>query len=477
MRTVRGVTRRLTLTAALVAAVGVAVPPFGASAGPTTEPGRRAITGTIDGAEFRIEVPERWNGTLVLYSHGYLPEGFPSFGIGLTNRPPDRSETESWLLDHGYAMAASQFADGGLGYAVERGLRDQIALLDWFRANVGAPRRTVATGQSMGAAIATQLAERHPERFAGVATMCGAYDTQATFDSGLDVLFAVRTLLAPDQDIDLVRPADPAGSAQALAVAVQEALTTKQGRARVALAAALNNVTGWYSAHEPRPTDPIERIRNQAEWLQYAYTLGFGPLGRLDLERRAGGNPSSNVGVDYRRQLARSAQTRQLEQAYRTAGLDLRADLDRLAAAPRIAADPAAVDYMHRIGVPQGRTPVPVVTMHTVGDGGAPPHQERWYADQVRQVGNPGKLRQLYVERGGHCSFSAAEEIGMLRTLFTRIDTGHWPDTSPRTLNKAASALGDRYQLVMDLGRTFTDTPMPPAFTRFTPPKALRASR
>ncbi|PWR13522.1 hypothetical protein DKT69_20480 [Micromonospora sicca] len=402
---------------------------------------------------------------------------FPSFGIGLTNRPPDRSETEAWLLDHGYALAASQFADEGFGYAVERGLHDQIALLDWFDANVGAPRHTVATGQSMGAGIATQLAERHPQRFAGVATMCGAYDTHATFNSGLDVLFAIRTLLAPDQDIDLVHPDDPTGGARALTDAIQQALTTKHGQARLALAAALSNVTGWYSAHEPRPTDPVEQIHNQAEWLQYAYTLGYGPPGRLDLERRAGGNPSSNVGVDYRRQLTRSAQTSQVEQAYRTAGLNLRADLDRLAAAPRIAADPAAVDYMHHIAVPQGRTPVPVITMHTLGDGGAPPHQERWYAEQVRRAGNPDMLRQLYVNRGGHCSFSAAEEIAMLRTLFTRIHTGRWPDTSPRTLNETARGLGDPYQLVLDLGRTFTDAPMPPAFTRYAPPRPLRPSR
>ncbi|MBM0224431.1 alpha/beta fold hydrolase [Micromonospora sp. ATA51] len=356
-------------------------------------------------------------------------------------------------------------------------MHDQIALLDWFDANVGAPRHTVATGQSMGAGIATQLAERHPQRFAGVATMCGAYDTHATFNSGLDVLFAIRTLLAPDQDIDLVHPDDPTGGARALTDAIQQALTTKHGQARLALAAALSNVTGWYSAHEPRPTDPVEQIHNQAEWLQYAYTLGYGPPGRLDLERRAGGNPSSNVGVDYRRQLTRSAQTSQVEQAYRTAGLNLRADLDRLAAAPRIAADPVAVDYMHHIAVPQGRTPVPVITMHTLGDGGAPPHQERWYAEQVRRAGNPDMLRQLYVNRGGHCSFSAAEEIAMLRTLFTRIHTGRWPDTSPRTLNETARGLGDPYQLVLDLGRTFTDAPMPPAFTRYAPPRPLRPSR
>jgi pimeloyl-ACP methyl ester carboxylesterase len=196
---------------------------------------RRSDSGTIAGADFRVEVPERWNGTLVLYSHGYLPAGFPAFGIALTNRPPDRSETEAWLLEHGYALAASQFEGGGTGYQVENALHDQLALLDWFGAHVGRPVRTVAYGESLGAAIAVLLAERNPDRFAGVATACGAYDPLGTFNAVLDIDFAVKTLLAPGQDVELVRVADPARSTQALVQAVEQALTTPQGRARLAL--------------------------------------------------------------------------------------------------------------------------------------------------------------------------------------------------------------------------------------------------
>jgi pimeloyl-ACP methyl ester carboxylesterase len=438
--------------------------------------GRHSHSGTIDGAQFRVETPEHWNGTLVLYSHGYLPPGFPSFGIALTNRPPDRSETERWLLEHGYALAASQFVEGGTGYQVQNALHDQMALLDWFDENVGRPRHTVATGQSMGAAIAVLLAERHPDRFDGVATMCGGYDPLGTFNAGLDVDFTVKTLLAPGQDIDLVRMTDPAASTQALVNAVDQALTTPQGRARLAVAAAFDNITGWYSAHQPRPTDIAERIRQQASWIRNAYIAALGPSAHADLEPKAGGNPSWNVGVDYRRQLAASAQTDLVRQAYRAAGLNLRDDLDRLAAAPRIAPDPEAVAFMYRFGVPRGRTPVPVVTLHSTGDGGAVPDQERWYADQVRRSGDPGQLRQLYVERGMHCSYSAAEEIVELRTLFERIDTGRWGDTTPQRLTAEARDLGDDYNLVLDFG-TFQDAPVAPGFTTFAPPRSMRPSR
>jgi hypothetical protein len=131
---------------------------------------------------------------------------------------------------------------------------------------------------------------------------------------------------------------------------------------------------------------------------------------------------------------------------------------------------------VQRYGVPTGRTPVPVVTMHTTGDGGAVPDQENWYADQVRRSGDPHRLRQLYVDRGGHCSFSAADEIVMLRTLLERVASGRWPDASPHRLNERAAELAPEYQLVLDVG-TFTDAPMTPAFTRYAPPEFLRPSR
>jgi hypothetical protein len=198
--------------------------------------------------------------------------------------------------------------------------------------------RTAREVERLGAAIAVLLAVRNPHRFAGVATVCGGYDPNGIFNAVLDMNFAVKTLLAPKQDIELVHVTDPARSTEALVGAVEQALTTPQGRARLALVGAFNNVTGWYSAHQPKPTDMTEWIRQQAAWIKNAYIVGLGPSARVDLERRAGGNPSSNVGIDYGRQLARSSQSALVRRAYRAAGLDLRDDLGRLAAAPRIAA-------------------------------------------------------------------------------------------------------------------------------------------
>lgn len=437
----------------------------------------RHIEGTIGTAKFVVELPEKWNGTLVLFSHGYWPTGFAPPDIWLGNRPPELSQTRTWLLDHGYALAASEFT-GVSGFVSEPALRDQIALLDWFGQHIGPPRRTISTGQSFGASIASQLAERNPGRFAGVLTTCGEFDPNGTWNTALDMLFTIKHLLVKpeDQDIDLVRARDPQHSNDVLTAAATEALNSKEGRARIALAAAYGNLPGWFSADDPAPTALVDRITAQAQWLG-AYLIFAGPKERAtDLERRAGGNPSFNVGIDYRHQLAKSAQSAPVREAYRAAGLDLDADLAKLNAAPRIAPDPAAVTYIHRFAVPSGRTPVPVITLHTPRDGGAVSDHEQWYAQQVRRHGDPGKLRQLFADRGMHCAFSDAEELVALRALIQRIDTGHWPDLGPAAANRAAAAYPEAYQQVLDLTNG-KDKAMPPAFVSFNPPRSLRPSR
>ncbi|WP_052372242.1 alpha/beta hydrolase family protein [Amycolatopsis taiwanensis] len=453
------------LLVGLVAGLTVATGTAGA-----VEPGRHTYTGTLNGADYRVETPQHWNGTLILFSHGYVPEGVPiPPGIPLANR----AETEQWLLDHGYALAGSDFR-GRVGMVAKEALEDQIALLDWFDATIGKPRRTIASGFSMGGGIATRLAERNPGRFDGVLAISGQQDVQATMNRGLDVTFAVRTLLTDDQRLELVKAVDPGHSVQVLQRAVQQALTTPAGRAKLALIGAIGGLSGWASAHQPQPTDLVERIRQQEWWIESAYIATLGPQGRLDIERRAGGNPSFNVGVDYAGELARSGQRDLVEQAYRAAGADVRDDLRRLADAPRVTPDPQALWWMYRFGVTAGTTPTPVVTLHGVAEG-IVASDARWYGEQVRLAGHPDRLRQLYVGRGDHGPFSAADEILALQTLLDRVETGTWPDTSPNTLNTRAATFTPQQQTVFDIF-TATEQIQPPAFTGQQPPRALRPS-
>ena len=58
-----------------------------AGSGTAVATGRQTLTGTIGGADYRVELPQRWNGMLVLFSHGYWPTGFPRRGIWLGRSP------------------------------------------------------------------------------------------------------------------------------------------------------------------------------------------------------------------------------------------------------------------------------------------------------------------------------------------------------------------------------------------------------
>jgi hypothetical protein len=67
-----------------------------------------------------------------------------------------------------------------------------------------------------------------------------------------------------------------------------------------------------------------------------------------------------------------------------------------------------------------------------------PVQVEHAYRDAV---GSSALLRQAFVHRAGHCTFTTGEMLAALRALEGRISTGRWPDTSANALNRAASDL------------------------------------
>src|SRR5947207_4314654 len=109
--------------------------------------------GYMLGAPYQIEVPAHWNGTLLLYSHGYAS---PQSRMPGTDAPSRQVATS--LLAAGYALAGSAYSQQG--WAIEQALHDQLGVLDAFTARVGRPRRTVAWGSSMGGLVTALLVER-----------------------------------------------------------------------------------------------------------------------------------------------------------------------------------------------------------------------------------------------------------------------------------------------------------------------------
>jgi pimeloyl-ACP methyl ester carboxylesterase len=423
------------------------------------EAGPRTLTGSIGAAAYDIEVPSAWNGTLFLYSHGYVPPGGPKFAAASPS-----VDATAWLLGHHFAIAGSSYSS--TGWALPDAFTDQIALLDHFEQHVGKPKRVVAWGTSLGGMVTAGLVQLYPDRFAAAMPMCGVLSGGiATWNLELDAAYAFRTLLAPTSHLQLTHITDPTANLQLALDAFNQAETTPAGRARIALVAALIDLPGWFDPRvaEPAPNDFPAREAAQAMWesrVDFAFAFRY----RADLEQRAGGNPSWNTGVDYGHQLSISADRDEVNALYSAAGLDLQADLRALNAGARVAADPAAVAYLDRNVSFDGQLNIPVLTMHTTGDGLVVPPNEGAYADAVNAAGESALLRQTFVHRAGHCAFTEAETVAAVQVLLKRLDTGVWDDAAlqPAALNAAALAQGD-------LENVFFGAATPPAFVDFSP--------
>src|SRR5467141_468131 len=182
-----------------------------------------------DGAKYLIEVPANWNGTLFLYSHGYVVPGTP-------NPPQDFAKddpfTRFFMLSSGYALAGSSYAT--TGWAIHEALLDQIAVLDMFNLVVGPPKRTIAWGHSLGGMITAGLVQLHPERFTAALPMCGVVAGGiGVWNQGLDSEFALLSLQSPGafKLVNFTSASDTLANFVAASTALATAQATPQGRA------------------------------------------------------------------------------------------------------------------------------------------------------------------------------------------------------------------------------------------------------
>ena len=460
--------------AGLVLAAGLAIGGLtaGTAAASTSSCGgsgqASTLNGTLpDGATYLIQCPAgAWNGTLYLYSHGYVAPG-------AANPAQDAGDpvTAAWMLAQGYALAGSSYAS--TGWAIAQALPDQISTLDAFGSAYGQPKTTVAWGHSLGGIITAGLLQDYPNRFAAALPMCGVLSGGvATWNTALDGAFAFQKLIDPS--VQVVNITNPTANLRGAEAAVAQAQQTPQGRARLALVAALGDTPGWFTPLSPEPaaTDYAGQELNQFDWASQV-TFPFVFAFRADLQARAGGNPSWNTGVNYFSDLASSVDRSEVKALYQAAGLSLGHDVQTLNSSPRISADPKATAYLARNISFNGDIDVPVLTMHTTGDGLVVPENEQAYRQVVDRAGHGDLLRQIFVNRAGHCAFTPAETITAVQTLENRMSTGQWHVPSPAEMNSQAAALGADYNIFLVSGQT-VPTPTGSAFISYDPARYLR---
>ena len=418
------------------------------SAGAAPVPGHS--TGTLaDGATWISDVPANWNGTLLLYSHGYGPL--------VAADAPDPT-TQAALLGMGYAMAGSSYDPHGSWWALGSAVRDQFQTLSTVEKKVlgSTPTDVYAFGTSMGGLISALEDQNSNGRLDGSLTTCGLVAGANQLNQyQLDGEYAISGLLAPTQNIQLTNftagpPSfsDSAASAAELQAAATSAQATPQGRARLALAFAFLNVSPWGDATQPGIYDfPGQE---QGQYDDYTTGLFGSPVtpftfiveGRDQIEAAAGGEGAGTVGVDFARLLTHSSYYPEVKALYEDAGLSLRSDLQTLAQGANLRPDRAAYRWLARTSVPTGRLQVPELDLKTISDPLIPVQQEDYYARLVRRAGDSSLLRHAFVRAQGHCNFTPAELVTSVQALATRVHTGSWGSvTTSSALNASANAL------------------------------------
>mgnify|MGYP005837220075 CR=1 FL=1 len=390
--------------------------PLGTSAGITTtaadpafEPvaGARASYGILDRAAYRIEIPENWNGELILYAHG-----FAGFGTQVAVENPPRALRE-YLIANGFAWAASSYSENG--YVPGIGADDTLALAHHFADQFGKPKRTYLVGASMGGNVVALALENHPGQYDGALSLCGALGGIEQIDYllswvALAEYFAGITFPIGQPGADLT-----AIFLTRLPVLLGTPQTpTQAGRA---FASAIKYLTGG-----PRPFF--------AEGFAEQYLVNFG-LAMVDPERK----------LLVTRAATNEAHTYAIDPGFGTTAQELNTHVRRFPPDPQ-ARNPAA----HPDAVPTtGNLSAPLLTLHNTGDLFVPISLEQSYLAKARTAGKSDLLVQRAIRAGGHCKFSQQELITAFQDLVRWVRDGIRPAGDDLS--------GD----LTDIGRQFTD--------------------
>jgi pimeloyl-ACP methyl ester carboxylesterase len=352
-------------------------------------PGAKALSGKYDGGLYRIEIPEQWNGELVLFAHGFVTNTGPAGSTLRVSNHPFREH----LVAQGFAWAASSYRCNG--YVPGQGLVDTMALSDLFTQFNGgrAPQRTYLTGESMGGHVTLLGLQEFPTAFAGGLAMCPAgpelFDYYAAMSAAAEVVTGLRF----------------------------HAETIQQDAMKIA------ELLG-------KPPDYTAKGRQLAS-IQVQVSGGPRPFAADGLASRFLANiatsPAALVG-------STTPTNRAIDTAHITYsigdGLGLTADAIN-ARARRKVGDPEvrSPSGPYEEIVPfDGRIDRPLLTMHGTGDLYVPIFLQQTLKRAVAGAGNERLLVQRVYRIGAHCQFSQPEMIKAFDDLTAWVRRGTKPE-------------------------------------------------
>jgi pimeloyl-ACP methyl ester carboxylesterase len=321
-----------------------------------------------------------WNGSLIVYAHGYVNPFDP---LAIVDDVIGGLKISEITTSAGFAFATTSYRNNGL--IVFEAERDLLRLVHEFRRQFGAvPGPILAAGVSEGAAVAVLAGERYPQLFDGVLAACGPI---GDFRGQLDYLNDFRVLfdfffpnVLPPTAIDIPDVAIQAWLAGPL-------------QAQVLAALPVNAVALFGAAGITLPPGPPPAYLAEFTLRLLAYNI----LGTRDVQNRIG-QPYDNSNTVYPPPVSN-------------------------AAVPRFTAEQSALSQLKKYET-DGKLHVPVVTIHNLFDPIVPFRQEALYAAKVQAAGAgslltpfPTPLQSPF----GHCVFTLGEVQGALALLVSAV--------------------------------------------------------
>jgi len=393
-------------------------------------------SGTTVNGGWVLDAPADFNGTLLVWSHGYTFT--PVEG---TNAPT--TATRDDLLAHGYGLIGSSYAGGGAGWAVTDGLRAGVEAVRIAERRIGASRveKVLAWGNSLGGLITQTLAEERPDLVDGVAPLCGVLGgTNRNLDLALDVAVGVKRFFYPKLRLRGFATREGAqanfdAASRAVTARLSDPATQASSSGRVLGLAAIMGTASQTKTYDG--TGTASAVGAVTESVLTA--LNYATVGRYDIEQRVGGNPSTNVGTDYLARVTPATTARFTAFGFGEGLLrSFARSLDTYGT--RIAADPLARRAAARLGNPTGDLADKTVTMHTVYDPLVIVQNERVFLRRVAAHDATDKLLQLYVQPpsyvtaapygAGHCNFTTDQYVAAVLALDGWVTTGDRPSAT-----------------------------------------------
>lgn len=253
------------------------------------------LPGTLGESPYKIQMPEKFNGTVLMYSHGYrfgtpVPAVFATplaadpvnyervsepaftalFGSDVAYRgtntaivAPSEVVAQN-LLAQGYALAGAGYARQG--WAAAEGVEAGTTLLKMIKAGgIADTKKMMVWGDSLGGLVSQTIAENNPKLVAGSLPSCGALEgPEQAFSSAMTLLFTWKTLIAPNLKVANYAPGQ-LGYGQALTdlgTVLQTLLGVSAGRVTSPLGFAIpqTNLLGGLMAGLPTRSDEYDGL-------------------------------------------------------------------------------------------------------------------------------------------------------------------------------------------------------------------------